>query len=92
MDDLLLARIAEQHMHFVAREDADMTGLHAANVLQTSDVVRAAQMGLVVGGAAGAVLGVIAAIFFPVVGTEPQWGSQRCWRSSEARSAPGRQA
>ena len=74
MDDLLLARIAEQHMHFVAREDADMTGLHAANVLQTSDVIRAAQMGLVVGGAAGAVLGVIAAVFFPVVGTEPQWG------------------
>ena len=74
MDDLLLARVAEQHMHFVAREDADMTGLHAANVLQTSDVVRAAQMGLVVGGAAGAVLGVIAAVFFPIVGTQPQWG------------------
>ena len=74
MDDLLLARISEQHMHFVAREDADMTGLHAANVLQTSDVIRAAQVGLVVGGAAGAVLGVFAAIFFPIVGEEPQWG------------------
>ena len=36
--------------------DADMAGLHAANVLQTSDVVRAAQAGLVTGGAAGAVL------------------------------------
>ena len=44
----------EQHIHFVAREDADMTGLHAANVLQTSDVVRAAQAGLVIGGAVGA--------------------------------------
>lgn len=74
MDDMLLARIPEQHMHFVAREDADMTGLHAANILQTSDVVRAAQMGLVIGGAAGAVLGVAAAVFFPIVGTEPQWG------------------
>ncbi len=74
MDDMLLARIPEQHMHFVAREDADMTGLHAANILQTSDVVRAAQMGLVIGGAAGAVLGIAAAVFFPIVGTEPQWG------------------
>lgn len=74
MDDMLLARIPEQHMHFVAREDADMTGLHAANILQTSDVVHAAQMGLVVGGAVGAVLGIVAAVFFPVVGTEPQWG------------------
>lgn len=74
MDDLLLARIAEQHMHFVAREEADLTGLHPANVLQTSDVIRAAQMGLVVGGIAGTVLGVLAAIFFPIVGDEPQWG------------------
>ncbi|HEY0858815.1 MAG TPA: DUF1269 domain-containing protein [Albitalea sp.] len=74
MDDLLLARIAEQHMHFVAREEADLTGLHPANVLQTSDVIRAAQMGLVVGGIAGTLLGVLAAIFFPIVGDEPQWG------------------
>ena len=74
MDDLLLARITEQHMHFVGRDDADMTGLHAANVLQTSDVIRAAQVGLVIGGAVGAALGVVAAILFPIVGTEPQWG------------------
>jgi hypothetical protein len=74
MDDLLLARIAEQHMHFVAREDSDMTGLHAANILQTSDVIRAAQAGLVIGGAVGASLGILAAVFFPIVGTEPQWG------------------
>ena len=74
MDDLLLARISEPHIHFVAREDVDMTGLHAANVLQTSDVVRAAQAGLVLGGAVGAVLGVIAALFFPIFGDSPEWG------------------
>ena len=74
MNDLLLARIGEQHMHFVGREDADMTGLHAANVLQTSDVVRAAQSGLVIGGVAGAVLGVLVGLFFPLFGTTPEWG------------------
>jgi len=74
MDDLLLARIGEQHMHFVAREDVDLSGLHPANVLQTSDVVRAAQVGLVIGGAIGAVLGIAAAILFPIVGDKPQWG------------------
>jgi hypothetical protein len=74
MDDLLLARIAEPHIHFVAREGTDMSGLHAANVLQTSDVIRAAQIGLVLGGAVGAVLGVVAAVFFPIVGDSPQWG------------------
>jgi len=74
MDDLLLARIPEQHIHFVAREGTDMTGLHAANVLQTSDVVRAAESGLVIGGAAGAVLGVLVALYFPLFGTSPEWG------------------
>ena len=74
MEDLLLARIAEQHIHFVAREEADMSGLHAANVLQTSDVIRAAQSGLIIGGAAGALIGVVAAMFFPIVGDAPQWG------------------
>jgi hypothetical protein len=73
-NDLLLARIAWQHIHFVGREDADMTGLHTANVLQTSDVIRAAQAGLVIGGASGAVLGVMVAMFFPIFGTAPEWG------------------
>jgi hypothetical protein len=70
----LLARISEPHIHFVAREDADMSGLHAANVLQSSDVIRAAQAGLVIGGAVGAVLGVVVALFFPLFGAGPEWG------------------
>ena len=51
-----------------------MFGLHAANVLQSSDLVRAAQAGLVIGGAVGAVLGVIVALFFPIFGNAPEWG------------------
>jgi hypothetical protein len=74
MDDLLLARISEQHIHFVGREDTDLSGLHAANILQTSDVIRAAEMGIVVGGSAGALIGVACAVLFPIVGDSPQWG------------------
>lgn len=74
MDDLLLARISEPHIHFVAREGTDLSGLHAANVLQSSDVIRAAQAGLVIGGAVGAVLGVLVALFFPIFGPSPEWG------------------
>ena len=62
MNDLLLARIDEGHIHFVASEGADMTGLHQANLLQTSDVIRAAQLGLVVGAASGAVIGALVAL------------------------------
>jgi hypothetical protein len=74
MDDLLRARIEERHMHFVAREGADMSDLHAANVLQTSDVVRAAESGLAVGGVTGAVGGALVAAFVPIFGDSPQWG------------------
>jgi hypothetical protein len=74
MNDLLLARIDEGHIHFVAGEGADMTGLHAANLLQTSDVIRAAQLGLVLGAASGAVIGALVALFFPLFGDSPQWG------------------
>jgi hypothetical protein len=73
MNDLLLARIDEPHIHFVARENADLSGLHAANLLQTSDVVRAAQSGLVIGGLAGLSTGLIVAMF-PIIGDTPQWG------------------
>ena len=41
MDDLLLARIENSHIHFVARDGSDMTGLHEANLFQTSDIVHA---------------------------------------------------
>ncbi len=74
MDDLLLARISERHIHFVAREDVDMSELHAANLLQSSDVIRAAQAGLVIGGSVGAVLGVIVALYYPILGNSPEWG------------------
>ena len=58
MNELLLARISERHIHFMADEGADLTGLHAANVLQTTDLVSAAQMGLVLGAGVGAAGGV----------------------------------
>lgn len=60
MDELLLARVGEQHIHFVAREGADMSGLHAANLLQSSDLVEAAQIGLLMGAGLGAAGGVTA--------------------------------
>lgn len=75
MDDLLLARVREHRMHFVARDGTDMTGLHAANALQTSDVVRAAQLGLVIGAAVGATAGVIAALAVPIPGISPHWAT-----------------
>lgn len=70
---LRAAGIELRRMHFVARDGTDMAGLHAANVLQTSEVLRSAERGLVVGCGLGALLGSVAAVHYPIVGTGPQW-------------------
>jgi len=53
MDDLLLARVDEGHIHFLAKSGIDMSSLHEANLLQSSDIVRSAQFGLLMGAATG---------------------------------------
>ena len=65
MNDLLLARIEERHIHCLARSDASMEGLHEANVLQKTDLVHGAEIGIVFGGLAGLAIGAIA-VFGPL--------------------------
>jgi hypothetical protein len=72
-DDLLRSRIELRDVHFVGRDDCDMSGLRAANVLQTSDVIHSAEAGLVMGAAVGGILGAIAAVSYAGVGEGPQW-------------------
>ena len=69
MDDLLLGRVEERHIHFVAKAGTPMDGLHEASVLQKSDMVRGAQIGLVL----GAVLGAGAGALFVQFVQDPGW-------------------
>jgi hypothetical protein len=57
MDDLLLLRVEERHIHFVARPDVSMEGLHEANVLQTTDILHGARQGALIGVFLGFVTG-----------------------------------
>src|SRR6185437_6514547 len=58
MDDLLLARVEERHIHVLARRGTSMTGLHEANLLQKSDDVHGAQLGLGIGAVLGVAVGI----------------------------------
>jgi hypothetical protein len=71
MDDLLLARIEERHIHFLANPGVSMAGLHEANLLQKSDVVHGAQSGLLLGAGLGCAAGVAVAIAFQTPGGLP---------------------
>ena len=57
-NDLLLARVDDRHMRFLAKRGTALGGLHEASFLQKSDAVHGAQLGLVLGGVAGFLLGV----------------------------------
>jgi hypothetical protein len=70
MDDLLLARIEERHIHFHARPGTPMDGLHEASVLQKTDMVHGAQIGLVLGAVLGVGAGVVFLRFVPAA---PAW-------------------
>jgi hypothetical protein len=58
-DDLLLARIEDKRMHFLARRGTELGELHQASYLQKTDAVNAAFRGLLVGGVMGVVIGVV---------------------------------
>lgn len=67
LDEMLLLRIEERHMHFLAKRGTLPADLPEANVLQKTDIVHGAEMGLVIGGVAGTIGGVLA-VWMPPAG------------------------
>lgn len=63
-DDLLLARIEDRHMHFLARRGTDLAGLREATYLQKTDAVHGAFTGMVIGGVVGILVGLLL-VYFP---------------------------
>lgn len=70
-DDLLLGRIEDRHMHFLARRGTQLGELREASVLQKTDLVHGAGVGLAIGGLGGVLLGALI-VAFPIEGTRPQ--------------------
>ena len=64
-NDLLLARIEDRHMHFLARRGTDLGELHEANYLHKTDAVHGAFVGFVIGGIMGVVVGLLLVNFPP---------------------------
>jgi hypothetical protein len=67
VDELLLKRIDEHHIHVVAKEGTPLGDLPEANLLQKSDFIPAMERGVAVGGITGVLAG-IAAVTFPPAG------------------------
>ena len=64
-DEMLLARVEIRHIHFLARRGELPPDLPEANLLQKTDFVHGAQLGLGVGGLAGIIAGLLIVAFPP---------------------------
>jgi len=64
-NELLLARVEDRHMHFLAQRGTDLTPLREAGVWQKTDLVHGAEVGMIVGGIGGFLLGLMAVLTPP---------------------------
>jgi len=60
VDELLLSRIDENHIHVMAKQGVDLGDLPEATIFQTSDIVHGVETGMVIGGISGLIGSVIA--------------------------------
>ena len=60
VDELLLSRIEERHIHVIAKPGTPLEDLPEANLLQKSDFIPAVEHGLALGGSAGILAGLVA--------------------------------
>ncbi len=65
MKEMLLARVDSRHIQFLARRDTLPADLPDASVLQKTDVVHGAELGVIIGGAAGVIGGIIVVMLPP---------------------------
>ncbi|MES2297581.1 MAG: DUF1269 domain-containing protein [Pseudomonadota bacterium] len=65
LDELLLKRIEERYMHFMAKDGSLPQDMPDANFLQKTDLVHGAQMGAMIGGGAGLIVGALLVTFPP---------------------------
>jgi hypothetical protein len=66
VDDLLLHRVEEKHMHVLAKRGLPLEGLPEARWRDKSDLVPAIERGVAAGGLTGLALGLVALAFPPV--------------------------
>ena len=75
MDQMLLARIEDRCIHFLARQDMSLEGLPEANVIEKTDSLHGISIGAVIDGVSGALSGLLV-VMFPSLVAVPSGSGQ----------------
>ncbi len=65
LDELLLARVEERYIHFLARDGSLLPDMPEVNFLQKTDLIPGMEIGMVAGAASGVLIGLLLLIFPP---------------------------
>ena len=65
LDELLLARVEERHMHFCAKEGTLPADMPEANFLQQTDIIHGIGIGSIIGAVSGLIAGALLLMFPP---------------------------
>lgn len=65
VDDLILAKNDEKHIHVIAKRNTPLEDLPEATLLQKSDFIPAVEQGLAIGGSTGMLAGLVAIMLPP---------------------------
>ncbi|PXX18388.1 DUF1269 domain-containing protein [Nitrosomonas ureae] len=65
VEDLLLQKIEEKHIHVIAKRGTPLEDLPEANLLQKTDFIPAVEQGVALGGATGLLAGLVAVALPP---------------------------
>lgn len=77
VNELLIARVEERHIHILAKRDTPLEDLPEASFLQKSDFIPAMERGLALGGSLGTLAGLVAVALGPFSLVVAGAGS--CW-------------
>ena len=72
--ELLLAKLDDHHIHFLAKDGINLGSLSVANLFQRTDLIHGLQLGLVAGGLTGILAGT-ALYFYPDLGSQVGLGA-----------------
>jgi len=78
-DRLLLARVGEHHIHFLARSGLDLGKLHPATALEKTNIIHEGERGVLIGAGFGLLAGLYILKFPPWITQSPLWYTNTHW-------------